>query len=109
MIRPLNHVLDLTDHRTIGFVALGALGLYMAFFLRIKGANPRLILSWLITIAAVAGCVMVEFSVDGSEHLMRDYAMMAGFCLALFLSPYLLWRGLENRVYGEESIRVHIP
>ncbi|MDD3214960.1 MAG: prolipoprotein diacylglyceryl transferase [Eubacteriales bacterium] len=108
MVHPLNHVLDLTGHRTIGFILLGAMVVYMAIFLRVKGADGRLIASWLLMIAAIAGCVMVEFSVDGSDNLVRDYAMMAGFCLVLFLTPFALWRRLENRVYKEESIRVHI-
>ncbi len=109
MIWPLNHVLDLTDHLLIGFILLGAMVAYMAFFLRVRGASVRLILSWIIALAAVAGCVMVEFSVDGSAHLWRDYAMMAGCCMVLFLAPYQLWRTLVNWVYGEESICVQIP
>lgn len=108
MVRPLNHVLDLTDHRMIGFIALGAAAIYMAFFLRVRGADGRLIAAWLIVIAAIAGCVMVEFSVDGSDNLVRDYAIMAVCCAALFLTPFAMWRGLENRIYKEESIRVHI-
>ena len=84
------------------------LALYMALFLRVRGASLRLILTWLAAVAALAGCVMVEFSIDGSSDLLRDYAVMGGCCLALFLSPYTLWRTLVRRVYAEESITVRI-
>jgi len=109
MVHPLNHVLDLTGRRTAGFAILAALAVYMAFFLRVQGADGGLILRWLVALAAIAGCVMVEFSVDGSNNLLRDYAVMAGCCLLLFLMPYGLWRRLENKVYIQESIRVQIP
>lgn len=108
MIHPLNHVLDLTGHRAVGLIILGVLAVYMLFFLRVKGANLRLILSWLIVLGALAGCVMVEFSVDGSDNLIRDYAIMALCCLALFFTPFSLWRQLKSRIYREESISVHI-
>lgn len=108
MIRPINHVLDLTGHRTLGLVILGALAVFMALFLRVRGANVRLILTWLVAILAIAGCVLVEFSIDGSDNLIRDYAIMAGCCALLFLAPFSLWRKLKSRVYREESISVHI-
>jgi len=69
----------------------------------------RLIITWLVAIAAILCCVMVEFSVDGSDNLLRDYGIMAACCLALFLAPYTLWRKLKQGVYGEESLRIQIP
>lgn len=108
MFRPINHVLDLTGRRGIGFAVLGAIAVYLAFFLRLKGADARLITSWLVVLCAVAGCVMVEFSVDGSNDLIRDYLLMAVCCAALFLTPFSLWRTLRGRVYREESLTVHI-
>ena len=108
MVWPLNHVLDLSGKRELGFAALGALAIYMAIFLRVRGANLRLILTKLVALLAIAGCVMVEFSIDGSNDLLRDYAVMAGCCLALFLAPYTLWHELRMRVYHEETIAVRI-
>ena len=108
MVHPLNHVLDLTGNLGLGFGILGAIAVYMAFFLRMRKANARLIITWLIALLAVAGCVMVEFSVDGSDNLVRDYLMMALCCALLFLAPFSLWRKLKSRVYREESISVHI-
>ncbi len=109
MGRPINHVLNLTDKRALGGVILAAIGVYMLFFLRVRGADLRLIVTWLVTILAIAVCVMVEFSVDGSDNLVRDYAIMAAGCLVLFLAPYSLWKKLKNGVYREESIRICIP
>lgn len=108
MIHPLNHVLDLTEKRGLGLGILAALGGYMALFLRVKGADVRLTVTWLVALLAVAGCVMVEFSVDGSDNLIRDYAVMSACCAALFLAPCTLWQTLKERVYREESISVHI-
>ncbi len=108
MIHPINHVLDLTNHRAVGFACLAALGVYMALFLRVRGANIRLILTWLMALVAVAGCVMVEFSIDGSDNLIRDYAGMAFCCALLYFAPYTLWTSLKGRVYREESITVRI-
>jgi phosphatidylglycerol---prolipoprotein diacylglyceryl transferase len=109
MVYPINHVLDLTGHRNVGFIILAVLAVYLAFFLRKKGADAGLIIRWFVVLAALAGCVLVEFSVDGSGNLLRDYGIMAGCCLLLFLVPYGLWRRLEDDVYREESIRVQIP
>ncbi len=109
MVYPVNHVLDLTGHRSVGYIVLAVLAVYMAFFLRKKGAAAGLIVRWLVALAALAACVLVEFSVDGSGNLLRDYGVMAGCCLLLFLMPYGLWRSLEDEVYGEESLRVQIP
>ena len=108
MIHPLIHVLDLTGKRPVGLALLAALAVYFAFFLRLRGANARLILTWLVAFAAVAACVMVEFSVDGSANLIRDYAVMGFCCLVLFLAPFTLWRELRKRVYREESLAVHL-
>jgi prolipoprotein diacylglyceryltransferase len=108
MVHPLNHVLDLTGRRTLGFAVLGVLAVYMALFLRVHGGSLRLVVTWLVALAAIAGCVMVEFSIDGSSNLLRDYALMATCCLALFLSPYSLWRTLRAEVYREDSISVRI-
>ena len=108
MVQPINHVLDLTGKRPLGFALLAALALYMALFLRVRGASLRLVCTWLTVIAAVAGCVLVEFSIDGSSNLLRDYAVMGVCCLALYLAPYTLWRSLAAKVYGEESITVRI-
>lgn len=108
MARPINHVLDLTGKLGLGFGILAALAVYMGFFLRVKGADLRLIALWLVTLIAVATCVMVEFSIDGSDNLVRDYTVMAVCCLLLFLAPFSLWRTLKSGVYREESISVHI-
>lgn len=108
MVHPLNHVLDLTNRRGLGFALLGALAVYMAFFLRVRGTSLRLIITWLVAVAAVAGCVMVEFSIDGSSNLLRDYAIMGVCSLALFLTPYTLWRTLMARVYQEDRFSVRI-
>lgn len=108
MVRPINHVLDLTGKLGIGFGILGVLAVYMAFFLRVRGADVRLTVTWLVALLAIAGCVMVEFSIDGSNNLVRDYAVMAACCVLLFLAPFSLWRRLKRRVYREESITVHI-
>ena len=108
MVYPINHVLDLTGKLPIGFAMLAALVAYMALFLRVRGANLRLIVSWLIALVAVIGCVMVEFSIDGSKDLLRDYTIMAICCAALFGAPFSLWRKLKSHVYLEESISVHI-
>ena len=43
-----------------------------------------------------------------TDALAFDYAVMAVCCAALFLAPFTLWRKLRSRVYGEESITVHI-
>jgi len=108
MVHPINHVLDLTGKRGIGIAVLGAIAVYLALFLRVRGANLRLILTWLAAILAIIGCVMVEFSIDGSNNLVRDYAIMAVCCTMLFMAPFSLWRKLKSRVYREESITVHI-
>ena len=108
MLRPINHVLDLTGHPAIGWAILGALALYMAFFLRIKGANAPMILLWLVAIGAVVGCVMLEFRIDGSDNLVRDYALMGCCCAVLFVAPCTLWRRLQNGIYDEEHIAVRI-
>lgn len=108
MVYPINHVLDLTGKRGIGFAALGAIAVYLAMFLRVRGANLRLILTWLMAIFAIAGCVMVEFSIDGSNNLVRDYTVMVACCALLFLAPFSIWRKLKSHVYREESITVHI-
>ena len=108
MIRPVNHVLDLTNHRVLGGVLLAGLAVYLLLFLRVRGADLRLIITWLAAITAILCCVMVEFSVDGSNNLIRDYGIMALCCLALFLTPFSLWRQLKSRIYREESISVHI-
>ena len=108
MIHPINHVLDLTGKLGVGFALLGALAVYMAFFLRVRGADWRLIVTWLVALLAIAGCVMVEFSIDGSDNLIRDYLIMALCCALLYLAPFSLWRKLKSRVYREESISVHI-
>jgi phosphatidylglycerol---prolipoprotein diacylglyceryl transferase len=99
MIAPVNHVLDLSGHIPLGIGLLAAFGLYFAFFLRRKGANLRLILSWLIALLTVAACVMLEFSMDGSASLLRDYLLLTLCCAVLFLCPCLLWRAL-NRLEG---------
>ena len=108
MVHPLNHVLDLTNRRALGAGVLLLLAVYMAFFLRLRGADLRLIATWFVALMAIAGCVMVEFSIDGSNNLLRDYAVMGACCLLLFLAPYTLWRRLKQTVYREESITVHI-
>ena len=62
----------------------------------------------IVALLALAGCVAVEFSIDGSSNVMRDYLGMALCCTALFLAPFTLWRALRKRVYREESLTVHI-
>ncbi|MFH1512066.1 MAG: prolipoprotein diacylglyceryl transferase family protein [Bacillota bacterium] len=94
MVAPVNHVLDLSGHIPLGIGILALFSLYLAFFLRRKGASPRLILTWLIALLTVAACVMLEFSMDGSGSLLRDYALLMLCCAVLFLCPFTLWRKL---------------
>ncbi len=94
MVAPINHVLDLTGHIPLGIGLLAGIGLYLAFFLRIKGADPRLIIQWLIAVCAVIGCVLLEFSMDVSTNLPLDFALLALCALVLTLSPYTLYRKL---------------
>ncbi|MBE0601038.1 MAG: prolipoprotein diacylglyceryl transferase [Firmicutes bacterium] len=94
MIKPINHMLDLTGHIGIGLGVLAAMGVYLAFFLRLKGANLRLILSWFVTLGAVAASVMLEFSLDGSTNIFRDYGLLALCAAILFLAPYSLYVSL---------------
>ncbi len=108
MVSPLNHVLDLTNRRALGAGILAAIAVYEVFFLRLRGADRRLTLTWLVALLALAGCVAVEFSIDGSNNVLRDYLAMALCCAALFLAPFTLWRALRKRVYREESLSVHI-
>ena len=108
MVHPLNHVLDLTGKRALGWALMGALGLYMALFLRVRGGSLRLILTWLAALLAIGGCVMVEFSIDGSDNLLRDYAIMAMCCTALYLAVWTLWHTLRRRIYREERLTVRI-
>lgn len=96
MIAPVNHVLDLSGHLGLGIGLLAALALYLAFFLRRKGANLRLILTWLIALCTVAACVLLEFSMDGSHNLLRDYTLLALCAAVLFLCPYTLWRSVTR-------------
>lgn len=101
MIAPVNHMLDLSGHIGLGIGLLAAFTLYLAFFLRRKGANLRLILSWLVALLTVAACVLLEFSMDGSSSLLRDYTLLALCCAVLFLCPYTLWRTM-NRLEGKK-------
>lgn len=101
MIRPINHVLDLTGHIGIGIGILAAMGVYLAFFLRLKGANTRLILTWILSLLIVAACVMIEFSLDGSTNIFRDYGVLALCSAALFLAPYSLYLSLGRA--GEKA------
>ena len=94
MLAPINHVLDLSGHIPLGVGLLAGIGVYLAFFLRRRGANPRLIALWLLTTLAVIGCVLLEFSMDASTNLPRDYALLALCSLALLLCPYTLYRRL---------------
>jgi len=91
MISPINHVLDLTGHIGLGVGILVMMGGYLVVFLRLKGANLRLILSGVAALLTVAACVMLEFSMDGSPHILRDYAMLGGFAVLLFLYPFSLF------------------
>lgn len=100
MVAPVNHMLDLSGHIALGIGLLAAFSLYLAFFLRLKGANLRLILTWLAALLTVAACVLLEFSMDGSSSLLRDYALLALCCAVLFLCPFTLWRTL-NRQEGK--------
>jgi len=97
MVAPINHVLDLSRHIPLGIGLLAALCLYLAFFLRIKGANLRLILAWLAALLTVTACVLLEFSMDGSANLGRDYALLALCCAVLFLCPCALYRALHRQ------------
>ncbi len=96
MINPINHMLDLTGHIGIGVGILAAMGVYLAFFLRLKGANLRLILTWFVALIAVAACVMLEFSLDGSTNIFRDYGLLALCSAILFLAPYSLYLSLNK-------------
>jgi phosphatidylglycerol---prolipoprotein diacylglyceryl transferase len=100
MVAPVNHVLDLSGHIALGIGFLAAFSLYLAFFLRLRGANLRLILTWLAALLTVAACVLLEFSMDGSSSLLRDYALLKLCCAVLFLCPFTLWRTL-NRQEGQ--------
>lgn len=97
MAAPVNHVLDLSGHIALGIGLLALLAIYLAFFLRTKGANLRLILTWLAALLTVAVCVLLEFSVDGSASLGRDYALLALCCAVLLLCPWTLYRALNRR------------
>ena len=97
MVAPVNHVLDLSGHIPLGIGLLAGIGLYLAFFLLGRGANPRLIALWLITTLAVAGCVLLEFSMDASAHLGRDYALLALCSLILYLCPCTLYHKLPKQ------------
>ncbi len=97
MLAPVNHVLDLSGHIALGIGLLAGLGVYLAFFLRIKGANLRLILTWLVALFTVAACVMLEFSMDGSASLWRDYSLLLLCCAVLFLCPLSLWQALNRQ------------
>ncbi len=96
MLFPINHVLDLTDHIWLGIGILAAMGVYLGFFLRIQGANLRLILTWIATLLTVAACVMLEFSMDGSQTILRDYSLLGGFAALLFLYPLSLFLPLSR-------------
>ena len=97
MITPINHMLDLTDKLPLGIGILAVMGAYLAFFLRIKGANFRLICTWLVALITVGACVMLEFSMDGSANLTRDYALLALCAAVLFLCPYSLYLSLSRQ------------
>jgi len=97
MVTPINHMLDLTDKIPLGIGVLAAMGVYLAFFLRVRGANPRLILTWLVALLLVAACVMLEFSLDRSTDIFRDYGMLALCAAALFLCPWSLYHTLSRR------------
>lgn len=92
MITPINHVLDLTGKLPLGGGLLLLLCGYCAVFLRRKGANPRLIVTWLLALAILAACVMLEFAMDGSQNLLRDYALLALCCAGLAALPWTLYR-----------------
>ncbi len=96
MIFPINHVLDLSDHIWLGIGVLAAMGVYLGFFLRIRGANLRLILTWIAALLTVAACVMLEFSMDGSQTILRDYSLLGGFAALLFLYPLSLFLPLSR-------------
>ncbi len=96
MITPINHVLDLTDKLPLGAGILLLLGGYCVVFLRRKGANPRLILTWLFALLIVAACVLLEFSMDGSQSLLRDYGLLALCCAALAALPWTLYRACRR-------------
>lgn len=97
MAAPINHVLDLSGHIPLGIELLSAMGIYLAFFLRKQGANLRLILTWLIALLTVAACVLLEFSMDGSANILRDYALLFLCGAVLFLCPCSLWRALNRQ------------
>lgn len=108
MFVPINHVLDLTDKRLLGAIPVAVFALFMAWKLRVKGADLRLILSWLAVLVCVAACVMLEFAIDGSTNLALDYALMAVCCAGLALVPISLWRALKNKLYLEERFTVRV-
>ena len=97
MVAPINHVLDLSGHIPLGIGILAAFALYLAFFLRTKGANLRLILTWVAALLTMAACVLLEFSMDGSADIFRDYALLALCAAVLFLCPYTLYRTLQKQ------------
>ncbi|HPF88009.1 MAG TPA: prolipoprotein diacylglyceryl transferase [Candidatus Limiplasma sp.] len=97
MLAPINHVLDLSAHIPLGIALLGMLGLYMAFYLRTRGANRRLIFTWMLALVLVILCVLLEFSMDTSDAILRDYSLLALCCAALFCCPYSLYRALRKQ------------
>ena len=97
MVAPINHVLDLSGHITLGAGMLALLLVYLAFFLRTKGANLRLILTWLAALVTVTACVLLEFSMDGSASPLRDYALLMLCCAVLLLCPWTLYRALNRQ------------
>ncbi|MDD3409243.1 MAG: prolipoprotein diacylglyceryl transferase [Eubacteriales bacterium] len=106
MVAPVNHVLDLSGHIGLGCAGVALCGVYMGFFLRRKGGDARLTLSWLATVLALCGVILIEFNIDGSADVLRDYLLMTACAGVLFAAPALMWRTLRRGVYGEEHFVV---
>ena len=87
---------------------VAALALFMVWKLRLRGADLRLILSWLVVLVCVASCVLLEFAIDGSTNPALDYTLMALCCVALALVPVSLWRVLKNKLYLSDRFTVRI-
>lgn len=115
-------------HMLMGFVRFAeicAIGmpilatiLFSMRFIRMHGLKWQPVLSWIVMFACLALGVMLEFSLDGRlsiavsipgmSNLARDYIVMAIMCLALFLTPYRLWRALEKAAYHDHRLKVSI-
>ena len=76
---------------------VAAVIVFSARLIRREGVGTRLILSWLLTVAAIVFAVIKEFDVDISNNLFRDYALMSLAMTALASAALFLWRRTKNK------------